>query len=711
MAKQSKKPEANTAAPKKAPGQQPQAAKAKFNLEIKAWPGLTPYLPGLILFIIFLVVGAMTNQDYGICWDEPYQRAPGVLSFDYVFNGSQELFNTATDNHGAGYEMLLVIFEKIMGITDSRDIYLMRHIVTNIFFLISAFAAYVLVVRLYKDRFLATIAFLMMVLSPRLYAHSFFNSKDIPFMCMIAITLAYAQFAFEKNKPKFFLVLGLLIGYATSIRIMGVMLWSILLFFLLVDLITGIVKKENLKNPLLNTVLFSLGFCITLYLGWPYLWKHPVQNFIDSFSALSHFMWKGSVLMKGEFVPATKLPWTYFPTWFLISNPEIWLVTGFAGIVWVLVDFFRKPFTFFANTNERHLIIYLACFFGPVATVVLMHSVIYDDWRHLYFVYPPFVFMAVYFIAKMLQTKYKKIVQGICVLEVALTSLFMVQNHPYNQVYFNYFVSHDKEYLRKNFDLEYWGCSYKQGLEYLLSSVPAGPININCETPELLNNNKLILRPDDRARVNYVPAEASDYFITNYRSHPYDFPGSKTEYSVTVLNSTILSVFKQEKDPAKLKVLREQTIADLAKKLTVTPNDCYAHAQIGDAYFRNGQYDSSVAHHLKALELNSSSVIINDLAGNYFGKQRYREAIDLCKKAVEINPADVNSFTNMGLVFMRIRQFDSAIYALHKATLIDPKYTSAYINLALTYKAMGNMDSAKKYEAEAQKTNPQYKLQ
>ncbi|MCW3122622.1 MAG: hypothetical protein JWQ38_2114, partial [Flavipsychrobacter sp.] len=544
------------------------------------------------------------------------------------------------------------------------------------------------------------------------YAHSFFNSKDIPFMCMITITFAYAHVAFTRNKPKLFLFLGLLAGYATSIRIMGVMICGIILFFLAIDLISAVIKKEKPQKQLLNMLLFFVGFCITLYLGWPYLWPHPIQYFMESFSAMAHFnLWKGSVLLNGVYIPATKLPWTYFPQWFLISNPELWLIMGFTGIIWLIIDIARRPATFFRNTNERQFLMYLICFFAPIMAVLALHSVIYDDWRHLYFVYPPFVLMGLYFINKMIHTPYKKIVQGICLAEVGLTGLFMFQNNPHSQVYFNYFVSHDTEYLRKNFEMEYWGCSYKQGLEYLLANSPQGPIKINCENQVLLSNNMLILHPDDRARIQFSDPERADYFISNFRNHPYDYPGNKPDYAITVLNSTILAVYKQEKDPTKLKQVREASIINLNRSLTTNPNDPYAHAQIGDAYFRNAQYDSAVTHHLKALELNASSVVINDLAGEYFGKQLYREAIDLCKKAVELNPADVNTLGNMGLVYMRIKQFDSAIYCLHRATAVDPKYTTAYINLAITYKAMGNMDSAKRYEAEAQKTNPQYKLQ
>ncbi len=689
-----------------------QAQASGFRLEIPSRPGLTPYLPGILLFILFFFICLFTYKDYGICWDEPLQRAPGVLSFDYIFNGSDELFNTATDNHGAGYELLLVIFERMMGLTDTRDIYFMRHLVTNILYVFSALAGYVLLIRLFKDRFVASLGFLMIVLAPRLYAHSFFNSKDIPFLSMILISLAYSQIAFSRNKPRTFLILGLLLGYSTSIRIMGVLLAGLLFGCLVIDLFTAMSRKEKLKTPGQNILFYLLGFVITLYLGWPYLWRSPINNFIDSFGAMAHFaLWKGSVLLGGKFIPSAKLPWTYFPSWFLISNPELWLLLGLGGLIWVLIDFFKRPIEFFRNTNERNFLIYLICFFAPVIAVIVLHSVIYDDWRHLYFVYPPFVLLAAYFVNKLIQTKLRMAVQVLCLLEVVLTSAFMISAHPFNQVYFNYTVSHSEEYLRKNYEMDYWGCGYKQALEHLLATNPSGYIVVNCENTALLSNNIMILPAEERDRIKYADPEVANYFITNFRGHPYDYPGNKLDYSVKVLNSTVVAVYKQEKDPVKQKQIRQETIAELVRSIAQNPEDCYAHAQLGDAYFRDGQYDSAKTHHLRALQLDPTSVIINDLAGQYFGKQQYSQSIELCRKALEINPQDVNLYTNVGLLYMRTNQHDSAIAILHKALSIDPKYSSALINLAITYKTVGKMDSARKYEAEVQKIDPKYRLQ
>src|SRR6185312_9649888 len=92
-----------------------------------------PYLPGIVMFILSVIIGLCVYHDYGMCWDEPYQRAPGILSYNYIMHGSQELFIKKSDNHGAGFEILLVFIEKWLRLSDSRDIYMMRRVVSNIF--------------------------------------------------------------------------------------------------------------------------------------------------------------------------------------------------------------------------------------------------------------------------------------------------------------------------------------------------------------------------------------------------------------------------------------------------------------------------------------------------------------------------------------------------------------------------------------------------
>ena len=515
---------------------------------------LHPYFPGIVLFIIAVLVGFIGYHDYGVCWDEPYQRAPAILSYNYIMYGSQDLFIKASDNHGAGFEIPLVLIEKMMGLKDSRDIYLMRHITSNIFFLIGVFAAYVLIWKLFRNRFLASLGFFIIGFMPRLYAHSFFNTKDMPFLSVFIVALAISYVAFEKDKTWLFFVLGLSIGYATSIRIMGIMLAVFVLLFLVMDIVFKQINKEKFTKQLMHILLFALGFCILLYIPWPFIWKHPVKLFIESFSKMSHYEWKGGLLFDGKILMSDKpLPWTYFPTWFMISIPELWLVAGLIGIGLLIKDFFTRPLVYLKNTYERNFLLYLMCFFAPIISVIFLHSVIYDDWRHLYFVYPSFVFMGIYFINKFINGRYQKIVQGVCLLQAAIVVVFMVQSHPFQQVYFNNLVSHDEERLRKSYDMEHWGCSFKQGLEHVLENDTSKLIRICCEYTPMLNNNILILPPEERKRIEFAMFDKADYYMSNFRLHPDDYPGTEINYQIEVEGSTIFRVYKLKSNTVKLK--------------------------------------------------------------------------------------------------------------------------------------------------------------
>ena len=511
---------------------------------------LAPYLPGILLFLLALIVSLITYKEYGMGWDEPTMRGPGLLNFNYMMHGSNDLFKKDVDNHhGAAYELVLIFIEKGLRLKDSRDIYEMRHIVTHIFFLLSAFCAYVLTLRLFKDKWLASLSFLMIVLNPRLYGHSFINSKDIPFMCMTIVTLMLSQIAFEKDRKWLFLLLGLACGYATSIRIMGVMFVVFIGAFLLLDLISDMKKKEKPIKQLINMAMFGLGFCLLLYISWPFLWKSPVHKFNETFSTMSHFGWTGSVLFEGKIIVSTQIPPNYFPVWFFISNPLLWLLAGFAGLILIGFDFFKKPIVFFQNTQERNFLLYIACFLVPIFAVIALHSVIYDDWRHLYFVYPAFVFMGIYAVHKIWKGKIKIAVQAICGTQVAFILFFMVANYPFQYVYFNPLVSHDEEFLRRNYEMEYWGTSMKQGLEYLLENDTAKVITVCATYKGPLDNNILMLPPDQRKRFAWTEdAMKGDYFLTNFRLHPEDYPDDahafpNIEYDIKVLNSTIMRIY------------------------------------------------------------------------------------------------------------------------------------------------------------------------
>ena len=117
---------------------------------------------------------------------------------------------------------------------------------------------------------------------------------------------------------------------------------------------------------------------------------------------------------------------------------------------------------------------------------------------------------------------------------------FMARNHPYQNVYFNTLAGKD---LRKKFELDYWGLSYREALEYILEKDPSATIKVAvAHNPGLANSQ--ILTPADRKRLSYVGVDKATYFLSEYRWQKEDYPYKDEFFSITVNDEKIMVVYK-----------------------------------------------------------------------------------------------------------------------------------------------------------------------
>jgi hypothetical protein len=447
---------------------------------------------------------------------------------------------------GTAFELPLTYLQHWVQPSHIHKLYEMRHLVTHLFFLIAVFCGYVLSLRLFKAQWVACLAFVMLAFQPRLYAHSFFNSKDLPFLSAFLIAMLLFHLAFEKNKTWLYALLGFAVGYAADIRAIGIVLLPCAAMFFLVDLIKGWRQGRNRWLIPLNFVVFAISFLGTFYALWPFLWGRPLYYFSDALHGLSTLYWSGEVLFNGKVYSGMALPYSYLPGWFAITMPEVWLLAGVAGVLLVTARFLKAPIKSLADNHQRHFLMYLACFVLPCAAVMVNHSVVIDDWRHLYFIYPPFVMLALYAVTAVAPGRWRQVVQGLCLAQFGAVAFFMGKNHPFQQVYFNHLVSHKDEYLREHYDMEYWACAFKQGMEGLLARNTDTTHKLvvhNWGMPVVNAYNSLTQAQQDRIEMT-TDYKQADYFITNFRNHPEGYPYPVVVYEVKVHNSTIMRVYK-----------------------------------------------------------------------------------------------------------------------------------------------------------------------
>jgi len=127
------------------------------------------------------------------------------------------------------------------------------------------------------------------------------------------------------------------------------------------------------------------------------------------------------------------------------------------------------------------------------------------------------------------------------VLCITSTSYQMIRYHPYQNVYFNILAGSD---AGQKFELDYWGLSFRQGLEYIVKNDKRSVIKLSANVPPPLLNNAIFLERHDINRLRLTSISQADYFLTNYRWHPQAYPLNQEVFTIAVDNQKIMSVFK-----------------------------------------------------------------------------------------------------------------------------------------------------------------------
>jgi hypothetical protein len=504
-------------------------------------------------FTLFLIIGIGAGDDYGIGWDEPSQMEIGQFNYEYLTGHSDTLAAYHDRFYGAAFELPLYTLQKLSGISNSAGIFELRHLLTHLFFLLALGFFFALVWKLFRNYYVALLAMLMLYIHPRIFAHSFFNSKDIVFMSFFIIALYTLYLLIEKQNTKRVLWHALTSALLIDVRIVG----AIMPLITLGVFVPALLRKNSHSTELWKALMLYAAATIALmFVFWPALWTDPLL-LGKSFARMSHFPFRYDVLFMGQLIPAPQLPFYYLPLWIFISTPPFILLLFLIGLAWSIRDYFHNPDAFFENPKQWYILTLIGFPVDFIILIILLGSTVYDGWRQLYFVYPTMLIGAAYAYNKISdRLKYKPAwkygVNGFIVIFILLTALKIYKLHPYEQVYFNHFVSKKNENRRKSFEQDYWGLSFREGLNYVLVHDKRVPIKIsfsNAAGPV----NILALPPQDQKRIILVEKpEEADYFITNYRYHPQDYPYGNELYRIVRDKNTILSVFrfeeKQQKD-------------------------------------------------------------------------------------------------------------------------------------------------------------------
>ena len=496
----------------------------------------------LALCAMFAIAGVFVLDDYGMSLDEHLQRRIAIANGDYITTGATDglyaLYHEDFRYYGIAFEApLLLLAERALGLQDSRHIYLTRHLLTHLFFIAGGFACGMLAYRMLGSRWIALFAMLMFLLHPRLYAHSFFNTKDIPFAAMLVIALYLTHRAFRKDTVGAFLLCGIGVGLAIDLRPVALLLPPMILAMCALDLWQA--GRGKRKRILLACAAFSAAALAITYIIHPYYWENPLR-FIESVRLMAQHPTIADNLFMGEIYRSYAVPWNYIPVWFAITAPPVALLLGALGAATVCWQGISRPLAALRDREIRFRALLLGCVIAPVAVAIILQSNIYNGWRQMYFLWTPFCLLAAVglhrlasggaagaserrFVARLpgwvrggrmrLALAY-----GVAGVGLITTLTAMAALHPNQQVYFNALVdTKTPGELAKRYDMDYWQVSRRQLMERLLARYPDDTLRV-----WRFENSRSILPRNDRDRVENLKLrahEADFYFYPSVLKH------------------------------------------------------------------------------------------------------------------------------------------------------------------------------------------------
>ena len=527
----------------------------------------------LALCALFAIAGVAVLDDYGMVGDEIYHRQTANANADYIATGDMSKLARPSDPahryYGKSLDMSLLLLERALGLQDTRHILLTRHLITHLFFIAGGFACGMLAYRMLGSRWAALLAMLMFLLHPRLYAHSFFNVKDVPFAALLLVALYLTHRAFRRDTLGAFLLCGIVAGLAINLRVFGLMLLPMILAMRALDLCQA--GREERMRILATAGIFAAAALATVYIIHPYYWENPLR-FIEGIVALSqHPLIHGNLFM-GEFYLSDAVPWNYIPVWFAITAPPVALALGALGAAAVCWQAITRPNAALRAREIRFRVMLLGCIALPVATAIILQSNIYNGWRQMYFLWAPFCLLAavgLHYIANIsmgegiwkvgarlpgwirgggyrLHMARWALAYGIAGGGLLTTLTAMASLHPHQQVYFNALVdTKTPGALAKRYDMDYWQVADKQSLERLLARYPDDVLRVWTSMKTLR-----ILPQSDRDRIVITRSPDADFYIIprGYYHYRRDTPEPPRFHSIKAYGSGINFILAPNSD-------------------------------------------------------------------------------------------------------------------------------------------------------------------
>jgi hypothetical protein len=321
---------------------------------------------------------------------------------------------------------------------------------------------------------------------------------------------------------------GIVLGFSTSIRLLGLLAGGLVVLFLFYRL---------RFRAWLPVIIYGCLAILSMYATWPFLWGHPVQRFMDSLVMMSGFPIKTDILFGGQYYPVDHLPQRYLPVLMSIQFTEPAVCLFLIGGIVILWQYKRL-------IKIDLLLVLFAWLLLPLALIILGHRTIYDNFRHLLFLIPPLFLLAGIAIDALFRAVRASILRLLVIVLLGLSGwMAMFQLHPYEYVYYNGFAG-GLGSAATHYPLDYWVTSFRADARYLNLVAPRQARVLVCGPANVLRYD---LRPDLTISEDCSGLQAAsaryDYVVTHDRyGGPVLYPDAPVLYKAEKQDITFSEV-------------------------------------------------------------------------------------------------------------------------------------------------------------------------
>ncbi len=488
-----------------------------------------------VFLLVILLIGLLTTFSYGVYFDQVSEQTilfSNIKEYVLRFGGTDSKLvqdMTAADiteisldkerDHGiAPFYPAGIVWYINQASPYAGSIF--WHMYTFLMVFVGICSLYYLCEGLFGSHKLASFVTLLFFLSPRMFAESHYNNKDMVLLSLV-LTCFYCGYRLIcKPSWKNVCIYAVAGAFLFNVKIIGAYFFGLIGLYALLYFICT--KQFN------RDILVRMITCILLWLGvfmliTPATWVGPIEYVQYVFgNAVDFSRWSSYILFNGTMIhkEITGIPESYLPRLILFSTPLGILALTAAGGILLVINVLKKRFR---DIWQREGYVTLLIFAGlvPIVFAIISDTSLYNGWRHFYFTYASLIMAAGYGAYGLNQLLRSKLTSPLrfsgAGIYVAVLTLGILLNHPFEYCYYNPLAGKNIEF---KYDMDYWDLSVWQAYETILEDAEnKDEILVSAFNAPItygMGISREALPADDRERIVVIEEwEKAEYLVVN----------------------------------------------------------------------------------------------------------------------------------------------------------------------------------------------------